>query len=71
MNCTFVKEDLKFCQYNRNGTDIERGMMSAEAEYIPLSTIYSIENRVGDFTFTRHNCFKDRDRCSLMLGIKN
>ena len=71
MNWTFAKEDLKICRYNRNGTDIEGGMMSAEAECIPISTIYSKENRVGDCTFTKHNYFKDRDRCSLMLGINN
>ena len=48
-------------RYNRNGTAIDHGIMSAEAECISGYTIYSIENRVGDCTFTRHNCFKERE----------
>ena len=60
MNWPFVKEALKFFLDNRNGTDIDRGMMSAEAECILRSTIYRIENRVGDRLFTRHNCLKER-----------
>ena len=67
----FVKAALEFHQDNRNSTNIDRGIMSAEAECIPRSTIYSIENRVGDRAFTRKKCFKERDRCSLMLGINN
>ena len=61
MNWSFVKEALEFCRDNRNGTAIDRGMMSAEAECIPRSTIYSIENCVGDNAFTRHHCFKERE----------
>ena len=61
MNWPFLKEDLEFFRDNRNGTAIDRGIMSAEAECIPRSTIYSIENRVGDRAFTRHNCFKKRE----------
>ena len=61
MKWSFVKEALEFLRDNRSGTAINRGMMSAEAECIPRSTIYSIENRIGDHTFTRNNCFKERE----------
>ena len=61
MSWSFVKEDLKFFRDNKNGTDIDRGMMSAEVRYIPQSTIYTIYNRAGDRAFTRHNYFKEID----------
>ena len=61
MNRPFVKEALEFRWDNRNGTDIDRGMMSAETDCIPRSTIYSIDNHVGDCAFTRQKCFKERE----------
>ena len=61
MNRPFVKEALEFRWDNRNSTDIDRGMMSAEVRYIPQSTIYTIYNRAGDRAFTRHNYFKEID----------
>ena len=71
MNWSFVKEALEFLRDNRNGTAIDRGLMSAEAECILQYTIYIIENHVVDCAFTRHKCFKEIERFSLMLGIKN
>ena len=70
MNQPFVKEALKCFRDNRNGTTIDRGMMSDEAECIPRSTIYIIENRVGDHAFTIHNCFKEIE-VLLDSGINN
>ena len=61
MNWPFVKEALRICWYNRNDTAIDRGMMSDETDCIPRSTIYSIDNHVGDCAFTRQNCFKERE----------